>query len=412
MVVEQSLAELSAAVLAVTRHRAVRDVLQTIVSTARGLLEAEYAALGVPDDADGFAEFVVDGVSDAQWEAIGPLPRQHGLLAVMLREATSQRLPDVRADPRFGWWPAAHPVLVDFLGMPIVDGDEILGAIYLANRRGGGGFTDADERLLGVLAAHAAIALTNARLYEGARELALAEERARIARELHDAVAQKLFSARLTAEAAATLVEREPQRARAELAEVATLTAEAGAELREIVSALRPAELAVDGLVGTLRARVTLLDRVHAAHLRLEAAADLPRLAPAAEETVLRVAEEALHNALRHAGARTVRVSLSAAGRPPAGGPVGSPAGGGLASGGSAGSPAGGGSAGGGLVGGVELVVADDGTGFDVDIPPQAAARRLGLASMRERARTVGGVLTVTSTPGGGTTVRLAVPGG
>jgi signal transduction histidine kinase len=375
--VEESLEQLSAAVLAVARHRSVRDVLQTIVSTARNLLSAEYAALGVPDDGGGFAEFVVDGISDAQWEAIGPLPRQHGILAVMLREAKVQRLPDVRADPRFGgWWPPAHPELVAFLGMPILDGDEILGALYLANRRDGGGFTEADERLLGVLAAHAAIALTNARLYEGARELALAEERARIARELHDAVAQKLFSARLTAEAAAALVEADPGRARAELAEVARLTADAGAELREIVSALRPAELAVDGLVGTLRTRVTLLDRVHDAAISLDAAPDLPRLPPPMEETLLRVAEEALHNALRHAAARTVRVSLGRSD------------------------------------GRVVLAVTDDGAGFDADAPPRAAARRLGLASMRERARAAGGSLTVTSTPGRGTTVRLAVPGG
>lgn len=377
--VEQSLEQLSAAVLAVARHRSVHEVLQTIVSTARHLLDAEYAALGVPDDAGGFAEFVVDGVSDEQWEAIGPLPRQHGILAAMLREAKPQRLADVRADPRFRWWPAAHPVLVDFLGMPIVDGTEVLGALYLANRRGGaasgGGFSDDDERLLRVLAAHAAIALTNARLYEQARELALAEERTRIAQELHDAVAQKLFSARLTAEAAAALVDTDPAAARAEIAEVARLAAESGAELRGIVSALRPAELASDGLVGTLRSRVALLDRVHAAELTLSAADGLPALPPEVEETLLRVAEEALHNALRHAAASSVRVGLAAV----PGGPV-------------------------------SLSVTDDGTGFDVDLPPRAAARRLGLASMRDRARAVGGTLAVTSTPGKGTTVRVTVP--
>jgi signal transduction histidine kinase len=405
--VERALEELSAAVLAVARHRSVRDVLQTIVSTARELLDAEYAALGVPDDSGGFAEFVVDGVSDEQWEAIGPLPRQHGLLAAMLREARPQRLADVRADPRFRWWPPAHPVLVDFLGMPIMDGEEILGALYLANRRpgrrpdrpdrldrpdhpgrpatgpaavtraapaSGVGFGEADERLLAVLAAHAAIALTNARLYERARELALAQERARIARELHDAVAQRLFSARLTVEAAGTLVGRDPEQARAELAELAGLLTDAGTELRAVVSALRPAELAVDGLVETLRTRVALLDRVHRARVSFEGGPGLPAMPAAVEETVLRVAEEALHNALRHAGARTVRVALAGSG------------------------------------GRLTLTVTDDGTGFQVDPPQPAAARRLGLASMRERARAAGGTLAVTSTPEG-TTVRLAVPG-
>jgi signal transduction histidine kinase len=368
--VEESLEQLSAAVLAVTRRLSVHEVLQTIVATARTLLAAEYAALGVPDEAGGFAEFVVDGVSDEQWEAIGPLPRQHGILAAMLRDATPQRLPDVRADPRFGWWPAAHPVLTAFLGMPIVDSDEILGAIYLANKPGG--FSEADERLLGVLATHAAIALTNARLYEGARELALAEERTRIARELHDAVAQKLFSARLTAEAAAALLDADPAQARAELAEVARLTAEAGAELREIVSALRPAELAVDGLVGTLRTRVALLDRVHEAAVSLVVPPVPPRLAAPAEETLLRVAEEALHNALRHAGAARIEVRLDENGEA------------------------------------LRLAVSDDGAGFD---PGGAGvrSRRLGLTSMEERARELGARLEIESAPGAGTTVRLEV---
>src|SRR5262245_59401265 len=130
---QRTLDALSAAVLAVTRHLSVREVLQTIVSAARELIDCEYAALGIPDDDGSFAEFLVDGISDEQRAAIGALPRQHGLLGVMLRDPTPERLADVRADPRFGWWPAAHPILTSFLGVPIVDGTEILGAVYLAN---------------------------------------------------------------------------------------------------------------------------------------------------------------------------------------------------------------------------------------------------------------------------------------
>src|SRR3954451_13803139 len=85
----------SAAVLAMNRRLEVREVLQTIVASARELLGAEYAALGGPDDHGGFAQLVVDGVSDEQWKPIGPLPRQHGVLAAMLRDAAPQRLADV-----------------------------------------------------------------------------------------------------------------------------------------------------------------------------------------------------------------------------------------------------------------------------------------------------------------------------
>ncbi|MDR3082056.1 MAG: GAF domain-containing protein, partial [Streptomyces sp.] len=185
----------SSALLAMSRHLEVRDVLKTIVASARELLDAEYAALGVPDDHGGFAQFVVDGMTDEQWKAIGPLPRQHGILAAMLREAKPERLADVRKDHRFGGWPSAHPEMSDFLGLPIRDGDEVIGTLFLANKRcprpeGGCGFTQEDEDLLSILAQHAAIALTNARLYERSRELTIAEERSRLAHELHDAVSQ------------------------------------------------------------------------------------------------------------------------------------------------------------------------------------------------------------------------------
>ncbi|MEU8787614.1 GAF domain-containing sensor histidine kinase [Streptomyces sp. NPDC048637] len=373
----------STAILAMSRHLEVRDVLKTIVASARELLDAEYAALGVPDDHGGFAQFVVDGVSAEQWKAIGPLPRQHGILAAMLHNATPERLADVREDPRFGGWPAAHPDMSDFLGLPVADGDEILGALFLANKRcpkippsrgDGCRFTEEDERLLGILAQHAAIALTNARLYERSRELTIAGERARLAHELHDAVAQKLFSLRLTAQAATALVDRDPARAKDELHQVAALAAEAADELRAAVIELRPAALDEDGLIATLRSQVQVLDRAHSA--RVTFAAHSVRALPAAqEEAVLRVAQEALHNALRHSGAKTVEVTLTRNGQ------------------------------------GALLRIADDGCGFD----PRAvrrAGRHLGLVSMHDRAGGVGGKLTVESEPGKGTAVEMEVPGG
>ncbi|MEV7286033.1 GAF domain-containing sensor histidine kinase [Streptomyces sp. NPDC093252] len=373
------LAAVSAALLAMSRHLEVHDVLKTIVASARELLDAEYAALGVPDDHGGFAQFVVDGVSDDQWKAIGPLPRQHGILAAMLHEATPQRLADVRKDPRFGGWPSAHPDLVDFLGLPIRDGDEIIGALFLANKKcprphGGCGFTADDEELLAILAQHAAIALTNARLYERSRELTIAEERSRLAHELHDAVSQKLFSLRLTAQAATALVDRDPARAKDELHQVAALAAEAADELRAAVVELRPAALDEDGLIATLRTQIQVLDRAHSARVTFSARG-MRALPAAQEEAVLRVAQEALHNALRHSGATRVEVVLERRGP------------------------------------GAVLRVRDDGGGFD----PRAvrrAGRHLGLVSMRDRASGVGGRLSVQSAPGTGTTIEMEVPGG
>ncbi|MFJ5266419.1 GAF domain-containing sensor histidine kinase [Streptomyces sp. NPDC088387] len=381
------LAAVSSALLAMSRHLEVHDVLKTIVASARELLDAEYAALGVPDDHGGFAQFVVDGVSDEQWKAIGPLPRQHGILAAMLHDAKPQRLADVRKDDRFGGWPGAHPELADFLGLPIRDGDEIIGALFLANkvcpageeppparREGGCGFTEDDEELLAILAQHAAIALTNARLYERSRELTIAQERSRLAHELHDAVSQKLFSLRLTAQAATALVDRDPARAKDELHQVAALAAEAADELRAAVVELRPAGLDEDGLVATLRTQIHVLDRAHSARVTFTSRG-MRALPAAQEEALLRVAQEALHNALRHSEAPRVEVVLERRG------------------------------------GGAILRVRDDGSGFDPRTV-RRAGRHLGLVSMRDRASGVGGRLRVESAPGMGTTIEMEVPGG
>ena len=189
--------------------------------------------------------------------------------------------------------------MTDFLGMPILDGDEILGELFLANKHAPGGFTDDDEELLRLLAAHAAIALVNARLYERSRELSIMEERHRIARELHDAMTQKLFSLRLTADAAATLVGRDPAPAAETWTTVAGWPREAADELRAIMVDLRPADLAGDGLVATLRKQAELLDRAHGAAVAF-AAARCRGCARPARRRVYRVAQEALHNALRH----------------------------------------------------------------------------------------------------------------
>jgi signal transduction histidine kinase len=361
--------QVSAVVLAVSSQLSVRDVLGKIVRAARSLADARYAALGVPGEGDSFAEFVVDGLTAREQAAIGPLPRQHGMLAVMLREGKPLRLADIRKDPRFWGWPAAHPELTDVLGVPIRNGDDALGFIFAANKMVPGGFTERDERVVSLFAAHAAIALTNARLYENGRELSVLQERARLARELHDAVSQKLFSVRAKARAAAILVGRDPGRAIDEIGSVAELAGQAHAELRAVIDGLTPPELAAGGLVGSLRAYAVLAGSTHGTNVAIRAG-DLPSLDPQQDTAIYRIAQEAIGNALRHSGAGHVTVNLAGRQRT------------------------------------VVLEVSDDGAGFD----PAAPQAGLGLTSMRERARSVGGKLTITSAAGTGTKVRLSVP--
>jgi signal transduction histidine kinase len=365
-----ALRAVSDAVLAVAAQQSVEDVLQQLVDRARELAGARYAALGTPDGEGGFTRFLVAGMSDELIAALGPLPRTHGMLGAMLETAEPFLTTDIHGHPRFrGWWPAQHPDMRSFLGVPIVAPEGVIGAFYLTEKEDGGGFDAADQELIELLAAHAAIAITNAGLYERSRELSMLAERNRLALELHDAVSQKLFSLVLTAEAAGTQLDRDGTAARAHVARLQELAREALEELRSLILELRPPELERDGLSGALRKHVEAVRRLHRVRIDVDVD-DAVGGGGRRDGEVLRVAQEALQNAVRHAGAERIGVRL-------------------------------------GLQDGrLVLEVSDDGAGFD-PADPGLRSRRLGLTSMEERARRLGGRLEIRSAPGAGTTVRL-----
>ena len=359
--------------LALGAERRTEPVLRVILDAARDLAGARYAAIGVPDGAGGFGLFLTAGVDAGTWARIGTLPRTHGLLGALLSSTETIRLADIRTDQRFVGWPRAHPDMASFLGVPIVAGGEVLAELFLAEKTGGGEFTDADQALIETLAAHAALAVVNAQRTERARELSVAAERARLARELHDSVTQTLFSLTLATESAVALAGEADPKLVDQLDQVRGL-AEAGlAEMRGLVETLRPVDVDADGLAAALRKRIELLGRVHDVRLSLHTRGPVRCQDRTVEREVLRIAGEALANALRHASARSVEVSLD----------TGDP---------------------------VRLVVADDGVGFDLPATLRHS-HRLGLTSMRERAEALGGTLEIVTAPGAGTRVELEVPG-
>ena len=270
----------SQVVLAVSSQLSVRDVLQMIVRSARSLAGARYAALGVPDEAGTFAEFVVDGLSArASRPPSARCPASTACSASCCGRASRCGWTTSAPIRGSGAGPAAHPDLTDVLGVPIKDGEQILGFIFAACKTVPGGFTERDERLVSLFAAHAAIALTNARLYERGRELSVLQERARLARDLHDAVSQKLFSVRAKARAAAVLVRPRSGRAIEEIDSVAELAGQAHAELRAVIDGLAPPELAAGGLAGSVRGYAVLAGRTYGADVR-RARDDLPDARP------------------------------------------------------------------------------------------------------------------------------------
>ena len=370
-----ALTAVSDAVLAVAAGLSVDEVLQRLVDSARVLAGARFAALGLPDGEGGFRRFLTSGMSDELIASLGPLPRQHGVLGAMLDAQSSYRTGDIHEHPEFrGWWPEAHPDMRSFLGVPIVAAEGVIGAFYLTEKLAAPDFSDEDDDLIGLLAAHAAIAITNARLQEQARELSVVAERNRLALELHDAVSQKLFGLVLSAEAAGTLLDRDPAAARDQVERLQALAQDALEELRSLVFELRPVDLELDGLGGALRKHVGLVGRLEGLEIELTIENE-PLADPARDLEVLRIAQEAIQNAVRHSEARHVTVVLRGDGKR------------------------------------LLLEIVDDGVGFD----PAAEgirSRRLGLTSMDERAARLGGTLEIRSAAGTGATVRLEAPDG
>ncbi len=370
-----ALREVSDAVLAVVSNLGVEQVLQRLVDVSRGLVHARYAALGIPNGDGGFAQFLTAGMSEELISRLGPLPETHGLLGAMLEAPDSYRTGDIQRDPRFrGWWPEGHPDMRSFLGVPICAAGEVIGAFYLTDKEDAPEFSAGDQELIELLAAHAAIAVTNARLYERSRELSILDERNRLALELHDVISQKLFALALAAESADTLLGVDEDAARVQIDRLRQLSQEALEELRYLILELRPPELERDGLATTLRKHVEVLRRVQGGVPDVELELDGEPPADASRDReLLRIAQEALQNAIRHSGATRIVLRLAADNAR------------------------------------LVLEVRDDGTGFD----PQATevrGRRLGLSSMEERARRLDGQLVINSVAGSGTTVRLEAP--
>ncbi len=271
---------------------------------------------------------------------------------------------DVRLRPGWrGTW------VTSYVGAPIRVGQAIIGFLDL-DASTPGFFTEIDAERLQAFADQAAIAIQNARLYSQAQALAAMQERQRLARELHDAVSQTLFSANVIAESLPRLMTRDQEKAERGLAHLHQLTRSALAEMRALLLELQPTELVKTDLSDLLRQLTeSVIGRTTTIiSLSAEAVGPLPADAQVA---MYRIAQETINNSLRHAHADRIIIKLSN------------------------------------TVDRVEIHISDDGLGFD---PTAAHPGHLGLGIMTERAREIGATLMITSQAGRGTEIALSWP--
>jgi signal transduction histidine kinase len=202
------LSQLVDAVMAVGSDLDLPATLQRIVDAARALVDARYCALGVLDQSGGaLAEFIVSGIDDATFRAIGDLPKGHGILGLLISDPRPLRLPDLTRHPASFGFPPNHPPMRSFLGVPVLVRGEVYGNLYLTDKESADEFSDVDEELTVALAAAAAAAVDNARLHARVQELAVLEDRDRIAMDLHDTVIQQLFAIGLSLQGTARMVD-------------------------------------------------------------------------------------------------------------------------------------------------------------------------------------------------------------
>ena len=293
----------------------LNSVLTHIVEMAVSLAGARYGALGVLDETHtGLDDFVTVGVDPGLRARIGHLPEGRGILGLLIREPVPLRLTDLSRHRDSVGFPPHHPVMRSFLGVPVLVRGEVYGNLYLCDKEGPSGFTEEDEDVVSALGVAAGLVIDKARLHGRLRELTLAEERERMARDLHDTVIQRLFAVGLGLQGMTRLVSSEQGRERIE-----ELIDELDGTVRQIRTTIFSISRSQRPTTGA-GVRREILDVVDEAtgHLGLEVGLDLEgpidtAVGDTTAEHLLFSLREALSNVVRHAHAShaEVRVEVS-----------------------------------------------------------------------------------------------------
>ncbi len=303
-----------------------------------------------------------------QETVIIPDVRGDTLLARDFRDVTDERFETVYGQVR------------SWMGVPLTIKDQVTGMLTLKHSEPNY-YTPSQVELVLAFANQAAVAIENTRLYEQAQALAALEERQRLARDLHDAVSQTLFSASLAAEVLPRLWERKPDEGRRCLKEIQQLTRGALAEMRTLLLELRPSGLLEAGLDELLRQLVEAASSRARLPITLNVEGQCA-LAPDVQVNLYRIAQEALSNVVKHAGASRAAVSLRCAPLFPSTSVEEQ-------------------------TGRVELHIEDDGRGFE---PAYVPADCLGLCIMQERAEAIGAAMRIKSQTDHGTHLEVVWP--
>jgi nitrate/nitrite-specific signal transduction histidine kinase len=363
----QELATLYQADEELLAHLKLDDLFQALVNLAVADLKADKSSVFTWNEQHQYWEIAAARGFKGETIAQMKYASGEGLLGWVAESGQPAIVEDTLIDTRVATRITEPEGIRAFIHMPIKVKDQVTNIFnfsYLAPRR----FSDEERRIFIALAKRAGLAIENARLYQQAQLVATLEERQRLARELHDAVTQTLFSSSLIAEVLPRLWERNPQEGLRRLEELRQLTRGALAEMRTLLMELRPSAL-MQAELGDL---LTQLGEAFTGQSRLPVSVEIDcsqPIPPQVKISLYRIAQEALNNVFKHAKASQVSLRLSCQAE------------------------------------GIQLTIADDGRGFDLD---ETASQHLGLRIMHERAAEIGAHLQIDSQLGAGTKIVAA----
>jgi len=353
--------ELVRAAASVDARSKLADLLVTTVRVAREATGSRYAAMGVIGAHNTLRDFLHVGLDDETVRKIGHLPVGRGVLGTLIHDPAPIVVADISKYPDSVGFPDHHPTMTTFLGVPLRAGGDIFGNLYLTDKDGG--YDDDDIAIVETLAAVAGSAIASLDMRERLARLAVAEDRERIARDLHDAVIQDLFAVGLGLQATATHLDDEPTRQRMD--DAVGRIDDAIASLRTFIFDLRSLGTLQSTMQTTLENMVGRIAGARGANWNIEVASGISGADSASLDNALLVIREAVSNAVRHGRASNLDITVGRSGPE------------------------------------TEIEVIDDGSGFDVE----SVVPGMGLRNMRARAEDDGGTFRIESSPTG-TVVR------
>jgi signal transduction histidine kinase len=370
---QERLIALHKASLELVKDVSLDHLLERIAKVACEQSDARYAALGVLDDDGKLVKFITVGMTDDEIKLMAHPPVGKGLIGELMDTEVPLRVPVLQQHPRSSGFPAHHPAMTSFLGVPIRAGNQQLGQIYLTNKVDAPEFTADDEKIIQMLAGYAAAAIQNARLHENTRRLAVLEERERIGMDLHDGIIQAIYGVGLSLESALHSFDDAPEDAKTRVRNSIDGLNQAIRDLRGYILDLRPRQMGNEGLMSGLKRLITEFRANTLANVQLTANENELKDLPQAYSMVLfHISQEALANIAKHAKAKQVDISLWSSDER------------------------------------VLMEIHDNGKGFEME--KMNASIGHGLANMQTRVRAVGGDVDISSVVDEGTTVLAWVP--